>query len=84
MDEKVKEVPYIVYEAAESRHERVVKRLITALITTVILLFTSNIIWLYYWNQWDYMNNEVTYSQDGQGVNVIGDGNNVPEIDDKN
>ena len=77
-------VPYIVYEGTVARHERTIRRLIIALIISIILIFSSNAIWLHYIQQYDFQNYE--YSQDGEGVNVLGDGNGVnynePEVSD--
>lgn len=71
-------IPYIVYESAEAKSERTVKRLIIALLVTILLLFTSNAIWLYAWNQYDYVSETetetVTYKQDGEGYNNINAG----------
>lgn len=64
-------VPYIVHESAEARHERTEKRLITALVLAVLLLFISNAIWLYSWMQYDYGTIEDSYSVDmdaGDGI----------------
>lgn len=71
--EKPHDVPYLVYEGAEARAERHIKRLIVALILTVVLLFASNAFWLYEWTQYDYSSTEteVEYQQDGQGTNII-------------
>lgn len=46
-------VPYIVYEGECSRHERTVKRLLTALLITILLMVGTNMAWLYVWNQAD-------------------------------
>ena len=77
-------VPYIVHEGTVARHERTIRRLIIALIISIILIFSSNAIWLHYIQQYDFQNYE--YSQDGEGVNVLGDGNGVnynePEVSD--
>lgn len=72
-------VPYIVHEGEMARNERRERRLLFALILSVTLLFASNAFWLYEWTQYDYASEEVTttYTQDGEGVNVIGDGNEV-------
>ena len=70
-----KDVPYIVYESALTRMERLNRRLFIGLILAIVLLFVSNVLWLYAWNQYEYTSETVTYSQDGQGVNVMGDGN---------
>jgi len=68
-----KDVPYIVYEGAEARAERHIKRLIVALVLAVVMLFASNAFWLYEWTQYDYSSTEteVDYQQDGQGANII-------------
>lgn len=70
-------VPYIVHESAMARNERSVKRLVIALIVAIALIFASNAIWLYAWQSYDYVSedSEITYQQDGQGVNIIGDRN---------
>lgn len=62
-------VPYILFESAQARAERTIKRLIIALIMTILLVFLSNAVWLYEWNQYDYEG--VSYTQDGEGLNSI-------------
>lgn len=47
-------VSYIVYESAMARAERHIKRLVVALIISILLMFASNAIWLYAWNLYDY------------------------------
>ena len=66
-------IPYIVYEASEAKSERTIKRLIITLILTMVLMFGSNMLWLYAWNQYDYTSEveTVTYKQDGEGYNNI-------------
>lgn len=76
MDEQ-NNVPYIVYEGAQSRQERTVKRLIIVIILCIAMLFASNAIWLYAWMQYDYEGNEYSYVQDGRGINIIGNDNEV-------
>lgn len=85
MDE-LKSIPYIVYESAEARSERTIKRLIIALIISILIGFVTNLVWLYEWNQYDYVDESETriFTQDGQGLNIIGDSNEVtnePESD---
>lgn len=66
-------VPYIVYEGTVARFERTVRRLIIVLAVTILLLFASNAIWIYEWNQYDY--SDVTLdSQDGGNANYMGAG----------
>lgn len=84
----MEQIPYIVHEAAEAKSERTIKRLIIALILSIVLIFASNAIWLYAWCQYDYSSKETTYSQDGEGINNInagtqGDINNGSETNNK-
>lgn len=74
-----KDVPYIVYEGAQARSERSIKRLIVAIVVSVVVIFASNLMWLYAWMQYDYSDysNSQDYSQDGEGLNIIGSGNGV-------
>ncbi len=47
------------------------------IIVLIVLLVSSNALWLYYWNQYDYVSEdyfEVEASQDGSGTNIIGAG----------
>ena len=68
-------VPYIVHESAMARNERSVKRLVIALIVAIALIFASNAAWLYAWCQYDYSSQDTVYTQDGEGVNIIGNRN---------
>ena len=77
--EKHDSVPYIVYEGTQARNERTIKRLILALVSVIILLFLSNLAWLNYMNNYDYKAYE--YTQDGEGTNILGDGNGVNYYD---
>lgn len=76
-------VPYIVYEGAQAKNERTVKRLVIALIIAVALIFASNMAWLHFMSQYDYSGTETKtlemYSQDGEGTNIIGDSNEVTD-----
>lgn len=60
-------VPFYVYEATVDRQERHIKRLIIALIVSVLLLFGTNAAWLYYESCFD----TISYSQDGEGINNV-------------
>lgn len=72
-------IPYIVYESTLATSERHIKRLIIALVICIALLFISNGLWLYYESQYNYVSTEesTTYSQDGEGTNIIGSLNEV-------
>lgn len=64
-------VPYIVYEAEASRHERTVKRLLTALLVAVLMIVVSNLAWLYVWNQYDFSSESYSIETDEGNSNVL-------------
>lgn len=64
-------VPFIVYEGTIARFERTIRRLIILVGITILLLFASNAIWIYEWNQYDYSDVMVD-SQDGGNASYIG------------
>ena len=72
-------VPYIVHESSMARMERQIKRLWIALIVCIALIFASNIGWLIYESQYETLDYsyDYDYQQDGQGTNIIGNGNEV-------
>ena len=72
---KPETVPYIVFEGEMSRQERHIKRLWIALIAAVVALVLVVVGFLIYLNQYDFESYEL--QQDGEGVNIIGDGNGV-------
>ena len=53
MEDRKLEVPYIVYEGEQARHERTIKRLIIALVVAIVLIFLSNAAWLLYMSGFD-------------------------------
>ena len=70
-----RQVPYLVYENTIARFERTVKRLIIVVVILAVLLFASNMAWLYEWNQYDYA--DVTMDNlDGGNANYVGAGAN--------
>lgn len=73
MDEQ--KVPYIVFEGEQARHERTVKRLILALLISVLLLFASNIAWLYFFDSFEVVAETVTQDTDDGGLNAYVGGN---------
>lgn len=74
----IRVVDYIVYEGTMSRMERTIRRLWILVLVLIVLLAGCNALWLYEWCQYDYVDEiETTYTQDGSGINMIGDGNGV-------
>lgn len=86
--EEIKSIPYIVYESSEAKHERTTKRLIIALIISILVCLITNLSWIWFWNQYDYVSETETNSrmfyQNGAGINVIGNSNGVGYESDSN
>lgn len=65
-------VPYIVHEGEMTRQERNIKRLVVIIMVLLFMLFGSNIAWLYEWNQYEYVDETIESTQDGDGINIVG------------
>lgn len=66
-------VPYIVHESAQARAERHIRRLVIALIIAIIVIFATNVAWIWYISQYDFTTEEITLGTDGSGnTNYIG------------
>lgn len=76
-DKRMQSVSYFLFEENQTRSDRIIHKLIIALLITVGLLFMSNALWLWAWTQYDYTSEEVVLTQDGKGVNIIGSRNGV-------
>lgn len=72
MDDKRLEVPYIVYEGEQARHERTVKRLIIALVVAVVVIFLSNAVWLLYLSGFDVSDSSISVETQDGIANFIG------------
>lgn len=74
MDDNRLEVPYIVYEGEQARHERTIKRLIIALVIAVIVTLLSNVAWLVYLSGYEFYGSEseVTVEAKDGIANFIG------------
>ena len=73
MEDYKKDVPYFVYESEAARHERTVKRLLIALLITILLMVGTNMAWLYVWNQYDFSSESYTVENEGNS-NLLGAG----------
>ena len=69
-----KSVPYIVYESEAARHERTVKRLLTALLITILLMVGTNRAWLWVWNQYDFSSESYTIENEDGNANYLESG----------
>lgn len=72
-------IPYIVYESAQVKSERVIRRLIIALIMITTMLFVSNSLWIYAWLQYDYTGDSEIITVDGSDgiANYIGNDGDI-------
>lgn len=69
-------VSYAAFESSMTRAERIIKRLVIALIVTMALTFASNIGWLIYANNNGNTSSSYPVTQSGNPTSIIGDGNN--------
>ena len=76
-----KDVPYVVHEGIVTRLERTNKRLWILCIILIISLIGSNIAWIYYESQWEYVESTTTQQidQDGGNNSVVGGDYSVTE-----
>jgi len=77
--ESTPSVPYFAHEGMMARNERTIKRLVIALIISIVLIFASNALWLYCWMQYDYVGSESTVDIDGKDgiANYIGNNGDI-------
>lgn len=65
-------IPYIAYEAAQSRLERIIKRLWIVIILLIVLLVGSNIAWLIYEAQYEDI--EITQEAENESGDIVMNG----------
>ena len=65
-------IPYVVFRDMQTHNRWVVKSLVIGIIICVLLVFLSNAIWLYAWNQYEYTSEETevvtTVDSEGDGI----------------
>lgn len=86
MEEKrLENIPYIAHEAEVMRHEQDKKKLWIAVLVSVVLLFASNMIWLYAWMSYDYVSTVTVDGKEGVANYLGGNGdiNNGKDYVDK-
>ena len=64
---------YITQEEQLVRQDSTIKRLWIALVVAILMIVATNVAWLIYISQFDFEGYD--YAQDGEGINIIGDGN---------
>lgn len=70
------DVSYIVWESAQARYERIIKRLWILCVIMFVAFVGSNAAWVYYQAQFDTVTTQIEAEQDAQdGNNYIVNGN---------
>ena len=64
-------VPYIVYESAMARLERIIKRLWITILVLIMLLAASNGAWIWYESQWEDVTTTSYEAEANDGGNAI-------------
>jgi len=76
--ESTPSVPYFAHEGMMARNERTIKRLVIALIISIVLIFASNALWLSAWMQYDYVGSESVDIDGKNGIaNYIGNDGDI-------
>lgn len=66
----------IAFERMQSKDERNDRWRNIIIVLLIILLVATNAMWLWAWNQYDYVDEyTIEAEQDGEGVNIVGGGN---------
>lgn len=73
--EKSLTIPFVAHESEMSRLEKITKRQWIALIVAIIMIFISNAIWIYAWEQYDYESYEIAADGDSNANYIGKDGN---------
>lgn len=63
-------VPYVVHCDTVAHDRWIIKRLVVALIVCIALMFASNGLWLYVWNQYDYSSEDIITTVDSEGDGI--------------
>jgi hypothetical protein len=67
-----------VYESSLAREERQQKRLVVVIVILIVLLFITNAVWVYFWNQYDYVDDySVDVNSQGGIANYIGNDGDI-------
>lgn len=68
-------IPFVAFEAVQSRMERIIKRMWIVIVILIFLLVGSNIAWLIYESQWEeYEETTVTQEANWESGDLIQNG----------
>jgi multidrug resistance efflux pump len=67
------------HETIMAREDKKNRRLIWVVVLLIVALVATNIAWLVTWNSYDFVTETEEITQDGRGINIIGDENEVDQ-----
>ena len=67
------------HETIMAREDKKNRRLVWLVVLLIIALLATNIAWLITWNSYDFVDETYDYSQDGRGINIIGNDNDADQ-----
>lgn len=65
----MKDVPYIVFESEMVRLERIIKKLFVLIVVLIVLLFGTNIYWIWYESQFEEVVTTEVTQDNADGIN---------------
>ena len=66
----------LAFERMQAKDERNDRWRNITIILLIVLLVVTNAMWLWAWNQYDYVDEySIEAEQDGEGINIVGGGN---------
>ena len=68
-------IPMYMYENEQARQERHIKRLWITNIILILALLLCNAAWIWFISHYHFESTDI--AQDGEGVNIVGDSNEV-------
>lgn len=76
-----KNVSWTYVELLNDGYKSSLRKLWVLVLVLIVCLGVTNLLWLKAWNEYDYVTSE--FSQDGRGINVIGDNNETEQYNDE-
>lgn len=76
-NEEIKTIPFIVYEISETKHETRERHLFCIISMLALLLFASNMLWLYVAQSYDTVSTVTVDGKDGTALYQDGKGNTL-------
>ena len=77
---KPKTIPFVAFESMLEKEDRQQRRMAAIIIILILLLIGTNTLWIYEWNQYDYVDDytEIEVDSEGQGIaNYIGEDGDI-------